>query len=894
MAIYNITPQLRRILRDNGVDAEIVFNEADGQFYLRAQGYDNMTGHPLPPLQKRISEADADAMSRWLDMGVGSTNTKAYNTVKRILKEYNLPQSFAMARNARSAVNMGQAWHPNAWFGYPRNNYPNMPREEFGKLYTNYGRSVHGPWGRFPYWMRGGATFPGDRVGPGFMQSYDYRGNMIRPTVGVYFTPDEKDMPKGMPEKIDVKVAPEKPVKAERPEPGQGIPYSEEIRLGSPVYFTTEKFLNVLNSHGIIVNPKDNTVTIKSSNANLDYRIKLKPEEMAKLLNPNAEPPKGVSLEQRLAIINNNADYKAYFQDSITKNMLESKEIIDVSLTEEAYIKNELKFEQYEMYLQQEQMKAEIKREFLANEDRIRQDPNAISGRDIAALMPGSAFLNSRANGRQLIVGEIRVDPSQDMYAININTSEGLKSYPVDKETYEQFTRSANVYDKIRIINNAILNSSDCTEEDRGKYFEARNAIEDLDIEIIPAKEQTRLPEILTIKLNGETVNLPIRDNDYLKLVKDYKLDEAKTAEEKDEVYKNFIKERLDNIARSKDVSLFDNRLWTEKMEFEEKGLSEDYEKIKSMLPTRTLPITIDGKEAKINGIDPIMVKADKDVYYMTAYINGKEVSHAISGKEYQRFIDVNDEKRLEMFDKVFDEVKIGKASVTSQGNPYDVFISDDGRNYVTREQLEIERSNSNNVNGLSLGQENYKKEFRTEGRDGRVKTVEDIRVEPDQQKEGHYKMTAVIDGQSFTHEISQKQYDKFLAMDDYHRMKLFAKVFPEVDMKTKPEFKVNFGTALIAGLTGVTRAAHFIADVGLAMGGPRRHFDGPDFDGPRHPGPRHAPELYASRSEHPEPPMHHTRAAETSAAELASLNFEAANEPEQKQQQSQGMGMGV
>ena len=41
-----------------------------------------------------------------------------------------------------------------------------------------------------------------------------------------------------------------------------------------------------------------------------------------------------------------------------------------------------------------------------------------------------------------------------------------------------------------------------------------------------------------------------------------------------------------------------------------------------------------------------------------------------------------------------------------------------------------------------------------------------------------------VIDGQVITHEISQKDYDKFLAVDDYHRMKIFSKIFSEVDMK--------------------------------------------------------------------------------------------------------------
>ena len=51
---------------------------------------------------------------------------------------------------------------------------------------------------------------------------------------------------------------------------------------------------------------------------------------------------------------------------------------------------------------------------------------------------------------------------------------------------------------------------------------------------------------------------------------------------------------------------------------------------------------------------------------------------------------------------------------------------------------------------------------------------------------EAKYRMTAVIDGEVVSHEISQKQYEKFMALDDLHRMKLFSKVFKEVDMKDR------------------------------------------------------------------------------------------------------------
>ena len=79
------------------------------------------------------------------------------------------------------------------------------------------------------------------------------------------------------------------------------------------------------------------------------------------------------------------------------------------------------------------------------------------------------------------------------------------------------------------------------------------------------------------------------------------------------------------------------------------------------------------------------------------------------------------------------------------------------------------------------------------EGAHGREVSVGRIRVEPVRDPEQQavsdmkYRMTAVIDGEEVSHEITRRQYDKFMAVDDYHRMKLFSKVFDEVDMKQLP-----------------------------------------------------------------------------------------------------------
>ena len=101
-------------------------------------------------------------------------------------------------------------------------------------------------------------------------------------------------------------------------------------------------------------------------------------------------------------------------------------------------------------------------------------------------------------------------------------------------------------------------------------------------------------------------------------------------------------------------------------------------------------------------------------------------------------------------------------------------------------------------MHGSDLDYINPDKGWFREGKHGREVTVDDIRVEPTE-VEGKYKMTAIIDGEVISHEIKQKDYDKFLAVDDYHRMKLFSKIFNEVDMKDR--YPVGFGTKLTAGL---------------------------------------------------------------------------------------------
>ena len=147
------------------------------------------------------------------------------------------------------------------------------------------------------------------------------------------------------------------------------------------------------------------------------------------------------------------------------------------------------------------------------------------------------------------------------------------------------------------------------------------------------------------------------------------------------------------------------------------------------------------------------------------------------------------------------------------------------------------------NVDGRDLHLLDERKGWYREETHGREVEVSEIAVQP-AQTEGKYKMTAVIDGQVISHEITQKDYDKFLAVDDYHRMKLFSKIFSEVDMKTRPEAHTGIGVKIFAALTAGAVVAGDVAHglhhhhvpefYGEHFGGPPRPYFKPGVDTPR------------------------------------------------------------
>lgn len=194
--------------------------------------------------------------------------------------------------------------------------------------------------------------------------------------------------------------------------------------------------------------------------------------------------------------------------------------------------------------------------------------------------------------------------------------------------------------------------------------------------------------------------------------------------------------------------------------------------------------------------------------------------SFKISQEQYNKFQYATDEERASLLSTLLpsdaksnEKMKVVAASSIYQGGymrEQNANISPKLDRYNLndiREQTKINLLGDAYVNGESLENLKASKEWKRSGEHGRDTQVGDIVVEKlkdakGQEIEGKYKMTAVIDGNVFSHEITEKQYNKFMTVNNLQRMKLFDKIFPEVEMKTKPENRFNLGAALLAAVT--------------------------------------------------------------------------------------------
>ena len=299
--------QLEDLLRRNGMSAQLAVE--DGRYKLLVQGHDS------PLLHYDISEQQFRALG---DGGTNYANKKAYNVFNGIVgKDFDLPSSFVAARNVNGRVAMGLHGYRVGVgeYGRPMPMRPHafgpgflgwMPRQQPGFHLRRIGdvpMVVEHPDGRLR---------PGELKSGGY--GYYYKGGA---TQVQQVTDPLQDLQTYFPS-VQTRPRPTEPAK----------PYKELIT--SDVYFTNEKWQEVLSSHGIIIDADKKSLTIQSSGTQQDFVYDLTDEEVKKFTENSL---KKVSLQERIDLLNH--VISGDFKDTITKDMLNSNERISITLKPE-------------------------------------------------------------------------------------------------------------------------------------------------------------------------------------------------------------------------------------------------------------------------------------------------------------------------------------------------------------------------------------------------------------------------------------------------------------------------------------------------------------------------------------------------------------------------------
>lgn len=390
----DLSPELREILRRNGMQAHII-RQGEG-YQLAVQGHDS------PLLTYSIT---AQQMRDLVDWGTNSANKKAYNTFASLVSnDFYMPRNFVHARNANGRVAMGL-------HGY------RIGVGEYGRLPWDK-RCAHmmmDPYhGRFLGWtprnqegfhMRrvGGAMFmqgaplvperPDGRIKPGEMQNGGY---------GFYYKGGQQNMVQQPSQDVlsDLQsVIPPVEVRPRSTEPAK--PYNELIT--SKVYFSNEKWQECLASHGIVIDPTSKTLTIQSTATRQDFVYDLTDEELRKLTSNSI---KEVPVQNRIDLINN--VIKNDFQNKLTMDMLNSKEQIGLKLTPE--VEAELNSRQ-QIVIDQSQPLVYDDQAVVEPEDRSVAH---VDGNSLYEINEGKGWFREGKHGREVQVDDIKVEPVRD------------------------------------------------------------------------------------------------------------------------------------------------------------------------------------------------------------------------------------------------------------------------------------------------------------------------------------------------------------------------------------------------------------------------------------------------------------------------------------------------
>lgn len=837
--ITDISPRLQDTLNANGMQAHITMSQT-GDYELVTLSHNSS--------QPRRYTLNQQQVENLMNSGTSAWDKKAYNTFVNIVKDdYYIPGSFVAARNANSPVNMGLNGHRLApgEYGYrePRRFYPfEGPRYgRFDSIIDGLIGLAHG--GRFrriadrPFYANSAPVVvdrPDGRLRPGEMKTGDY---------GFY--------DKGERQKQDVlqsmSIKEQQRPKAERPK-GQAVPLNS---VSSPLYMSAEKFQQILSSHGIVIDEKQNLLTIKSASVSTNLEYALHPDEVKQLMSDKfkysdkkGEHNKdGISVNKRLAILN--AVIGKDFADKITMEHLNSKDYIDIKLKPGIEQELGLHREAANQYMaskidviDMKEMREEYRSGFL---DRW----NSIGIVDGRSLSPDEGFYLPVKDGRAVSVGEIQVSPvndgkSETKFRMTAVINNQIMSHDISKEDYIKFINYNDEY-RLKLFDKVfdevnIKSSSNGILEDpvrSGKIEEAEGVA------------------VLTGQYNLVNDNVSAAITGAMAY--------------KDQISGNYLL----TMRESKDIGMWAYKI-SEEQYLSFKNADNDG---KAKLLSTIIPIK-DEKNQPLEIVKEIRLPLSTAEKRMSSYSENIDMKDALKGDPKQSY----NERMADMLNKtIFKDTEHIKATALSEEDVRKVTHGEErklseGKVQPTlaelRQSVKIALSGDAYVNGESLENLKPNKEWVRSGGHGRATEVGDIAVERLRDAEGKviegkYKMTAVIDGNVFSHEITQKDFDKFRAINDTQRMKLFDKIFPEVEMKPKAGHGFNLGAAILAAVT----VGLDVAGTVMATSRPR-------------------PEIYASRNVFSKPGVVSPEAVSAALYEVESEGLRRGH--------SEGRGMGV
>ena len=466
----DLQPELQDILQRNGMQAHIVGSSngfSAGQsgkagFQLVVQGHDS------PVLTYNISQQQLQFLTDW---GTNFANRKAYNTFASLVKDdFDMPRDFVHARNANGRVAMGLHGYRIGVGEYGRQARP-LP-VQMAAMTMPMGRWPHFGWhGAPPRHMDPGGFFRpflgwslrqqegfhlrrigGELYYPGAPMVYDRPagrkpGELQSDGYGFYWKgqrPQQQQIPQqDVLAQLQTVIQPV-PVVQRPQEPAKS--YKELIT--SDVYFSNEKWQEVLSSHGIVIDADNKLMTIQSASLNADMQYDLKPEELAVLTSNSI---KDHPVAERIALIND--IIKVDFDSKVTMDALNSKSLID--LTPKPELLQEVN--QYQQVEQnqpqgleegiqivredQGQYQGQYQGHQLGLPEDNRQGVVNMHGSDLDYINPDKGWFREGKHGREVTVDDIRVEPTEveGKYKMTAIIDGEVISHEIKQKDYDKF-----------------------------------------------------------------------------------------------------------------------------------------------------------------------------------------------------------------------------------------------------------------------------------------------------------------------------------------------------------------------------------------------------------------------------------------------------------------------